>query len=58
MHRERVQIGFFLLPEVCGLLPGFAMNPDIGHGVEPLLGGRIEDAEVRDVETGQEVFLT
>jgi hypothetical protein len=34
------------LPEVCGLLARFAMDPDIGHGVEPLPGGRIEDAEV------------
>jgi len=38
-------------------LPGFAVDTDIGDGVEPDFSGRIDRGEVREVRSGEEVLL-
>jgi len=50
-------MGLFLLEQVDGLFSRFAVDADVGDLVQPDSGGGIQGLEVRDVESGQEVFL-
>ena len=54
---SRLQAVAFFLEQVDGTPAGLAVEAHVGHGVEPLAGGRIEVTEVGDLEAGEEVFL-
>ena len=54
---ERPQVGLFTVPKLDGRCAGFAVDADIGDGVEPVLGGGGEHAEVGDVEAVQEILF-
>ena len=54
---QGTQIRLFLLPQLGRWLAGFAMDADIGDGIEPLLGGGVKSTEGGQVETGEEVFF-
>jgi hypothetical protein len=54
MEGKRVQGRLFTVPQLKGWFAGLAMQPHIGDGVEPGCGGGSQQAEVGDIETGQE----
>ena len=57
MLRQWQEMGEFGEKHVCRFLPGFAVNPDIGHGIKPDSGGRVERRKLRQLGAGEEVFL-
>jgi hypothetical protein len=36
---------------------GFAVKPNVCHGIEPVDGSRLERTKIRDIKTCQEVFF-
>ena len=36
---------------------GFAVNPNVSHGVKPVNDRRVERSKIRDIKTCQEVFF-
>ena len=53
----RAQLLAFEGEQIDGPFAGLAVDAHIGHGVEPAARGRIQCAEVGDVEACEEVFL-
>jgi hypothetical protein len=56
-QRERGERGCCVGPQVGGVVPGCAVPPDMGHGLQPLRGGRSQDAAVGEVEPGEAMFF-
>ena len=55
--RQGPESGFFLDEQFNGFAMGFAVEADIGHGVTPLDGGRINRGKRGDFQATEEVLL-
>ena len=49
--------GFSLFEPVHRALSCGAMDPNIGHGLEPLLGGEVKGAEIADLKAGEKILV-
>lgn len=56
-QRQGFEAGLFLLEQFDGLPPGAAVQANIGHRVQPLAGGRVDQCEVVQFQAGQKILL-
>src|ERR1019366_835808 len=56
--RQRMQgLELFLSEEFLGRFVGLAVNPNIGHRVQPIARGRIDQGKIRQLQTVEEVLF-